>query len=156
MRASPRSGQERHGFATCYSSTNGYIAQWLERLTADQQVPGSNPGVPSDRSQSIAFPQGHQTKPFRAGEQRASRQPLGSPTIVAPRRRAPPPLCFPSAMARARSLGAYSVRSGSPSNTPERSRSVEVGSCRAPTPAFEPQTRLKFRRGCAPNPAFFC
>ena len=24
----------------------GYIAQWLERLTADQQVPGSNPGVP--------------------------------------------------------------------------------------------------------------
>ena len=26
---------------------NGYIAQWLERLTADQQVPGSNPGVPS-------------------------------------------------------------------------------------------------------------
>ena len=27
----------------------GYIAQWLERLTADQQVPGSNPGVPSYR-----------------------------------------------------------------------------------------------------------
>ena len=26
---------------------SGYIAQWLERLTADQQVPGSNPGVPS-------------------------------------------------------------------------------------------------------------
>ena len=25
----------------------GYIAQWLERLTADQQVPSSNPGVPS-------------------------------------------------------------------------------------------------------------
>ena len=24
----------------------GYIAQWLERLTEDQQVPGSNPGVP--------------------------------------------------------------------------------------------------------------
>ena len=24
-----------------------FIAQWLERLTADQQVPGSNPGVPS-------------------------------------------------------------------------------------------------------------
>ena len=24
----------------------GYIAQWLEWLTADQQVPGSNPGVP--------------------------------------------------------------------------------------------------------------
>ena len=24
----------------------GYIAQWLERLTADQQVPGSNLGVP--------------------------------------------------------------------------------------------------------------
>ena len=27
--------------------SNGYIAQWLERLTADQQVPGANPGVPS-------------------------------------------------------------------------------------------------------------
>ena len=26
--------------------SNGYIAQWLERLTADQQVPGSNLGVP--------------------------------------------------------------------------------------------------------------
>ena len=25
----------------------GYIAQWLERLTADQQVLDSNPGVPS-------------------------------------------------------------------------------------------------------------
>ena len=25
---------------------NGYIAQWLERLTSDQQVPGSIPGVP--------------------------------------------------------------------------------------------------------------
>ena len=25
----------------------GYIAQWSERLTADQQVPDSNPGVPS-------------------------------------------------------------------------------------------------------------
>ena len=24
----------------------GYIAQWLERLTADQQVPGSTPGAP--------------------------------------------------------------------------------------------------------------
>ena len=24
--------------------TQGYIAQWLERLTADQQVPGSIPG----------------------------------------------------------------------------------------------------------------
>ena len=30
-----RSGQEQPN-----------IAQWLERLTADQQVPGSNPGVP--------------------------------------------------------------------------------------------------------------
>ncbi len=30
----------------CYSGyrTQGYIAQWLERLTADQQVPGSIPG----------------------------------------------------------------------------------------------------------------
>ena len=24
----------------------GHVAQWLERLTADQPVPGSNPGVP--------------------------------------------------------------------------------------------------------------
>ena len=24
--------------------SHGYIAQWLERLTADQQVPGSIPG----------------------------------------------------------------------------------------------------------------
>ena len=31
----------------------GYIAQWLERLTADQQVPGSNPGVPSTYSCSL-------------------------------------------------------------------------------------------------------
>ena len=28
------------------NKSHGYIAQWLERLTADQQVPGSNPGVP--------------------------------------------------------------------------------------------------------------
>ena len=27
--------------------SRGHIAQWLERLTADQQVPGSIPGVPS-------------------------------------------------------------------------------------------------------------
>ena len=26
--------------------TIGYVAQWVERATADQQVPGSNPGVP--------------------------------------------------------------------------------------------------------------
>ena len=32
----------------------GYIAQWLERLTADQQVPGSNPGVPLLPSRAIA------------------------------------------------------------------------------------------------------
>ena len=25
---------------------SGYISQWFERLTADQQVPGSNWGVP--------------------------------------------------------------------------------------------------------------
>ena len=31
---------------THYLCHHGYIAQWLERLTADQQVPGSNPGVP--------------------------------------------------------------------------------------------------------------
>ena len=28
---------------------DGSIAQWLERLTADQQVPGSNPGWPFAR-----------------------------------------------------------------------------------------------------------
>jgi hypothetical protein len=33
-------------YAKCVSVASGYIAQWLERLTADQQVPGSNPGVP--------------------------------------------------------------------------------------------------------------
>ena len=33
-------------------NVHGYIAQWLERLTADQQVPGSNPGVPFSESQS--------------------------------------------------------------------------------------------------------
>ena len=33
-------------FEKCVPVTSGYIAQWLERLTADQQVPGSNPGVP--------------------------------------------------------------------------------------------------------------
>ena len=33
--------------ATRPTQRSGYIAQWLERLTADQQVPGSNPGVPS-------------------------------------------------------------------------------------------------------------
>ena len=27
-------------------TSTGYIAQWLERLTADQQVPGSTPGAP--------------------------------------------------------------------------------------------------------------
>ena len=32
----------------------GYIAQWLERLTADQQVPGSNPGVPLLFAQVVA------------------------------------------------------------------------------------------------------
>ena len=31
------------------ATSHGYIAQWLERLTADQQVPGSNPGVPFER-----------------------------------------------------------------------------------------------------------
>ena len=39
----------------------GYIAQWLERMTADQQVPGSNPGVPLpdptvDRILGLVFP----------------------------------------------------------------------------------------------------
>ncbi len=33
--------------ASPYIVADGHIAQWLERLTADQQVPGSIPGVPS-------------------------------------------------------------------------------------------------------------
>ena len=37
-----------------HSRQHGYIAQRLERLTADQQVPGSNPGVPFFSSQSLA------------------------------------------------------------------------------------------------------
>ena len=32
-------------WASALALAVGYIAQWLERLTADQQVPGSNPGV---------------------------------------------------------------------------------------------------------------
>ena len=38
---------------------HGYIAQWLERLTADQQVPGSNLGVPFYFARylwNVAFP----------------------------------------------------------------------------------------------------
>ena len=34
--------------SVAHSASLGYIAQWSERLTADQQVPGSNLGVPSD------------------------------------------------------------------------------------------------------------
>ena len=34
-------------------NVHGYIAQWLERLTADQQVPGSNPGVPFSNNYSF-------------------------------------------------------------------------------------------------------
>ena len=44
----------------CWSSGQGYIAQWLERLTADQQVPGSNPGVPFVRARDRCL------KAFRA------------------------------------------------------------------------------------------
>ena len=33
---------------------DGSIAQWLERLTADQQVPGSNPGWPFARFTQVA------------------------------------------------------------------------------------------------------
>jgi hypothetical protein len=39
---------------------NGYIAQWLERLTADQQVPGSNPGVPSVTYRKAYFGHGRE------------------------------------------------------------------------------------------------
>ena len=43
-----------HGYKVCGSfkryHSDGYIAQWLERLTADQQVPGSNPGVSSGQA----------------------------------------------------------------------------------------------------------
>jgi hypothetical protein len=37
----------------------GYIAQWLERLTADQQVPGSNPGVPFEMLCCVPSPPMH-------------------------------------------------------------------------------------------------
>ena len=30
----------------CHGLQHGYIAEWLERLAADQRVPGSNPNVP--------------------------------------------------------------------------------------------------------------
>ena len=47
-------------FLDCVSARQnhalGYIAQWLERLTADQQVPGSNPGVPSYRGHINELP----------------------------------------------------------------------------------------------------
>ena len=33
---------------------HGYIAQWSERLTADQQVPGSNPGAPFTYARNIS------------------------------------------------------------------------------------------------------
>ena len=36
----------RTGKLLCVRALAGYIAKWLERLTADQQVPASNPGVP--------------------------------------------------------------------------------------------------------------
>ena len=39
----------RNMHAICVRVPCGYIAQWLERLTADQQVPGSNPGVPLNK-----------------------------------------------------------------------------------------------------------
>ncbi len=34
------------GTAAFPAACDAYTAQWSERLTADQQVPGSNPGVP--------------------------------------------------------------------------------------------------------------
>ena len=46
--------------------TYGYIAQWLERLTADQQVPGSNPGVPFLSGVSRSVPH-HVALATRAG-----------------------------------------------------------------------------------------
>ena len=39
----------------------GYIAQWLERLTADQQVPASNPGVPCVNQSSGSWGHHHWT-----------------------------------------------------------------------------------------------
>ena len=47
--------KSQHGCTPIFIST-GYIAQWLEWLTADQQVPGSNPGVPS-LHESFSFAQ---------------------------------------------------------------------------------------------------
>ena len=48
-KTSRKEGHKRMGKGACVilrCKVSGYIAQWLERLTADQQVPGSNPGVP--------------------------------------------------------------------------------------------------------------
>ena len=39
-------GTKRRGEISEWLCADGSIAQWLERLTADQQVPGSNPGWP--------------------------------------------------------------------------------------------------------------
>jgi hypothetical protein len=48
--ALPSERRSSQGTANFEMVSTGYIAQWLERLTADQQVPGSNPGVPSFRT----------------------------------------------------------------------------------------------------------
>ena len=47
---------DHHVLFVCWCRTrgsHGYIAQWLERLTADQQFPGSNPGVPSFQQEQV-------------------------------------------------------------------------------------------------------
>ena len=64
----------------CFCAINqGYIAQWLERLTADQQVPGSNPGVPFDLVNRVgARGVANLGKPNRREKQKSAR--LGSAT----------------------------------------------------------------------------
>ena len=61
-------------------SASGYIAQWLERLTADQQVPGSNPGVPSSLCLLWAQLQSSASIPLlrQQGQEGGNQRPQGS------------------------------------------------------------------------------
>ena len=85
----------------CKGSHIGYIAQWLERLTADQQVPGSNPGVPSSRSCTLVMMSSH-TGSFHMGHMICVAliidRPLLLPTLL-PRLLPPASLSFPSQLA---------------------------------------------------------
>ena len=51
----PLSRSRMPSIARFISGFIGYIAQWLERLTADQQVPGSNPVCPLSRAMQCRY-----------------------------------------------------------------------------------------------------